>query len=667
MMFAASALAITSGLTAAVTAMESGSPSVAVQAEAAVSLNDHLLMSSPSFSEPIDLDENYAGMAMLQLFTDFPMDGSFSINPDCSQPIRLMTPDGKTLEATGELPVSEFKPFVQVSGFMQNEDDYVVAVQIMFAEAPLTTPGAYTMIVPEGFFMFGNSPVEGTVFRYEIAGGEVSEPPFFEDLIIDANPAPSYTGEYVPMDGMGLASFYFTLDGEIYIDRDCEEDIVLFYDDGEREIARVSPATDPDLWVPPFISCNVVDGQTYIAMTIGWEPIVERGYYSLEFPEGLFKTADGVYLEPTMIFYEVSDGKDPNAVGAFAEHVTFSSPSYDSPFNLRETYGVGMAQVMFSLNLPMDEVSINPDCIEPIRLFASNGEILAEATGVMPETEFKPFVQLEGFMQNDEDLCAMVCIMFSDMPINTPGKYLVDIPEGFFMAREQYVGQSSFTFHMLNDGSMGAFHELVVEAIPDPSQQIDLSSEEYAGVIDALVFEVDGMDGFGTNLACTEKMVITKDGTPFAEISADASAWGGKVNYVEVYSLQGLDEGDLPDDFGGNASDDDNFGVTANVTLNPYMVNIVLLANPITAPGTYKVSIPNGFFAGGNGEYSVEGSEFEYVVVDILSSVDMFKADSAVTVYSINGMRLLDNAPVESLRSLQKGCYVINGKKVVLK
>lgn len=558
MMFAASALAITSGLTVAATAMESHSPSVAVQAEASVSTNDHALMSSASSSKPINAEVNYA-------------------------------------------------------------DDE-------------------------------------------------AEPPFFEDLVIDATPAPSYTGEYVPMDGLGLASIYFTLDGEIYIDRECEADIVLFYDDGEKEIARISPATDPDSWMPPFISCNVVEGQTYITMTIGWEPIVERGYYSLELPEGLFKTADGVYLEPTMIYYEVSDGKDPNAVGAFAEHVTFSSPSYNNPFNLRETYGLGMAQVMFNINFPMEEVSINYDCTEPIRLFASNGEILAEATGGMPDTEFKPFVELDGDTQNEEEISTIVCITFSDTPINRPGKYLVDIPEGFFIAREQPVGQSAFTFHMLNDGSMGAFHELVVEAIPDPSQQIDISSEEYAGIIDALVFEVDGMDGFGTNMACNEKMVITKDGAPFAEISADASAWGGKVNYVEVYSVQAFEEGDLPDgDFGGNADDDDDFNVTANVTLNPYMVNVVLLANPIEQPGTYKVSIPTGFFAGGGGDYSVEASEFEYVVVDILSSVDMFKTDSAVTVYNINGMRLLDNAPVESLRSLQKGCYVINGKKVVLK
>ncbi|MDE7081017.1 MAG: hypothetical protein K2O78_05125, partial [Muribaculaceae bacterium] len=127
----------------------------------------------------------------------------------------------------------------------------------------------------------------------------------------------------------------------------------------------------------------------------------------------------------------------------------------------------------------------------------------------------------------------------------------------------------------------------------------------------------------------------------------------------------GVDADGQDPDFGGNASDEDNFGVDAVPVLNPWCVNLVLAGKEIKEVGTYTVIIPEGFFMAG--DYKVDGSVFMYYVVDISSIVDTFKAENKVTVYNLNGVRILDNADVEALRGLEKGMYVINGKKVVLK
>ena len=38
-----------------------------------------------------------------------------------------------------------------------------------------------------------------------------------------------------------------------------------------------------------------------------------------------------------------------------------------------------------------------------------------------------------------------------------------------------------------------------------------------------------------------------------------------------------------------------------------------------------------------------------------------------VTVYNLNGVRVLYNADRDALKALRKGIYVVNGKKVVIK
>ena len=45
----------------------------------------------------------------------------------------------------------------------------------------------------------------------------------------------------------------------------------------------------------------------------------------------------------------------------------------------------------------------------------------------------------------------------------------------------------------------------------------------------------------------------------------------------------------------------------------------------------------------------------------------MIEADGKVTVYNLAGERVLDNAPADMLRNLEKGIYIVNGKKQAVK
>lgn len=103
----------------------------------------------------------------------------------------------------------------------------------------------------------------------------------------------------------------------------------------------------------------------------------------------------------------------------------------------------------------------------------------------------------------------------------------------------------------------------------------------------------------------------------------------------------------------------------------------IALENPLTEKGTYTLFIPAELF--GNGSWipgSTEGScnpELTYTIVidenGVTVGVNSVLAEigTKVTVYNLNGVRVLYNADRDALKALRKGIYVVNGKKVVIK
>lgn len=104
----------------------------------------------------------------------------------------------------------------------------------------------------------------------------------------------------------------------------------------------------------------------------------------------------------------------------------------------------------------------------------------------------------------------------------------------------------------------------------------------------------------------------------------------------------------------------------------------IVLENPLTEIGTYTLTLPAGMF--GSDAWMPGGSEgtcnpelvYTVVLTENGATVGVkpvaVGADAdKVTVYTLNGVQVLYQADREALKTLNKGIYIVNGKKVVVK
>lgn len=100
---------------------------------------------------------------------------------------------------------------------------------------------------------------------------------------------------------------------------------------------------------------------------------------------------------------------------------------------------------------------------------------------------------------------------------------------------------------------------------------------------------------------------------------------------------------------------------------------VIRFSEPITAEGTYVLTIAPELFADdqwdpmfGTGSANAELT-YEFMVdgSDAVATVGV--DEGKVTVYDLNGVKVLDNADRDALKTLRKGIYIVNGKKVVVK
>lgn len=93
----------------------------------------------------------------------------------------------------------------------------------------------------------------------------------------------------------------------------------------------------------------------------------------------------------------------------------------------------------------------------------------------------------------------------------------------------------------------------------------------------------------------------------------------------------------------------------------------VNLDKSIIEAGVYTCVFEKGAFAIGSGEetWRSASKSFEVTVSGLESADTIGVSTDAVTVYNLQGVKLLDNADADALSTLVPGIYIINGKKVV--
>lgn len=218
-------------------------------------------------------------------------------------------------------------------------------------------------------------------------------------------------------------------------------------------------------------------------------------------------------------------------------------------------------------------------------------------------------------------------------PIMEPGAYTLMIPKSYFNVGEEFesttVNATQFTYY-IDQPQTG---ELVYDVIPTVVTPADNATVEDLSVI-----------------------VLDFANVTFADYEALAYVY--RVDDADDVLVT---EADIRD----NVNSD---------YWNPTIYDVIL-KNPVTELGTYKVVIPAESL--GDEEWletmystPVGHTNPEIVLVYNVGSVGvdsvLNSSDETVTVYNIHGVEVLRGADAAAVKALPAGIYIINGKKIVI-
>lgn len=92
----------------------------------------------------------------------------------------------------------------------------------------------------------------------------------------------------------------------------------------------------------------------------------------------------------------------------------------------------------------------------------------------------------------------------------------------------------------------------------------------------------------------------------------------------------------------------------------------IRVIEPITEAGTYILEIPEGYFIDGNGK-SMEAVTLKYHVTGETAIDAVTENINSWTVFSLDGVKIMETGNASQLNTLSKGIYIINGVKFVVK
>lgn len=218
-----------------------------------------------------------------------------------------------------------------------------------------------------------------------------------------------------------------------------------------------------------------------------------------------------------------------------------------------------------------------------------------------------------------------------DQEITEAGRFILHIPEGYFWLGTQYSAVLNKTTNVTY-----AVEGVAMPLVPTTVEPADKSTVEELSTV-TLTVDCD----------VVTLLAIGEDADPFITVTNKAT--GEEVDVTATV-------------------DDLDYENWTNMNQV-----VIRFSEPITAEGTYVLTIAPELFADdqwdpmfGTGSANAELTyEFTVGEGDGVSSVSV--DEGKVTVYTLNGVKVLDNADRESLKTLKKGIYIVNGKKTVVK
>lgn len=470
------------------------------------------------------------------------------------------------------------------------------------------------------------------------------EAPTFPELVTSSLPElntperpTSFTIAEVPN---GVANFSINVisGSEMAVNADCTAPITLTREGDATPVKSVSASDTPALASTngKYVMVNQSNKRNII-ICFNFEgfsivPITDPGNYTLSVPDGFF-LKEGVEVKGGDLHY-VLKGDDPivepTPDPVFTEMVTEYSPVPDVPFTVEE-YPDGMAKLTFTMD--NSEIKVNHDKTEGIHL-------TIESLDDNSQSRLPQFAENDSFVPYVEVVENVLKIHLSDKPMTDPRKYQVTIPDGFFLKGEAEVKGCTLTYILQEevtpqpDPEPVEFADMVISCSPPVDKKFK-PVEDYSAGVGFLKIIAKGQ--VQVNTGCMQKITLTKAGeeTPMFSIKSTDSPMKGSESYVDI-----------------SAKEENT------------QVQIIFSWDPVAADGHYVVSIPEGFFYQDGVE--VLGTELNFYInvnpgenPPVEGAVSSIDADSESTViFRLDGTRALN---------ADKGIYIINGKKVVVK
>lgn len=150
--------------------------------------------------------------------------------------------------------------------------------------------------------------------------------------------------------------------------------------------------------------------------------------------------------------------------------------------------------------------------------------------------------------------------------------------------------------------------------------------------------------------------------------------FGGKYQYIETILINFPDatEGEIFNEYGARLGYQTGTitkveAESANLRAESTGVTFAVTFPKISAKGNYDLWVMEGTFTL-DGAFSSPEINATFAVDPSTAVAEIFADENGnITVYSIDGKLILNNVPAAEIHNMQKGIYIINGKKVMLK
>lgn len=503
-------------------------------------------------------------------------------------------------------------------------------------------PGVYTVAVPPGFFKYGDEAMGAFSHTYTVTGaGEEPGPGDDEEFTYTLSPAAGATVN-------NFDAITLTFDGTTSVDYNAyilgrtEGSVArLESEDGSVNIENNVPKSNfeneltfdfsyQDVeWKSGKYTFTIYPG-TVMLNDDNWDPGMKAGNFQ------------GLTAEFTL------DYVAPEPAPKLLDHLTLQTPtSFDAnPVNSKSTFGYGMAVVILGSNTTKIEPnkSGNADWINMIYT-SPEGEIDYIAV-INPTDDSKILVDSQSLLEDDGSgllefaPTCQVYMLFTDIygedeyatPVSEfqrTGTYQIQIPDGAFLIDGKEAEGLNLTFNYSDEAPAVDFTYTLTPA----AGETVISKEVFENGITIMFPNAD----FVTYPNKGGGKLVNPQGTEIYGKYADL-----------VNGKDGLPKG-LTYKFGNNNTEWINGQYTFSIAKDEIAVDL-----------GRDMNIEEGNFP---------GLSVLYILNDRTLAVTLVGAEAAESydVYTLDGKAVALGVAPEALGNLEKGLYIINGNKVLVK